>query len=359
MADCIAKWVSMAFLAGPLVLFSERRFRNLPELPQLASPLTLPALSIIVPARNESVNLQRLLPTLTAISYPGKSELIVVDDSSTDETASIASRHGAHVIQLNDLPEGWSGKTHACHQGAMAATGEWLLFTDADTIHYPCGPAQAVAYANANGLDGLSIWLRQMTSKGLDGLALPVAFAGLFVGLAANNALINGQYILLRHDVYKKSGGFSPVAAESMEDLALGHRLQAKGYQVPLLRSDTVASVQMYTDTSSLWQGLVRMGAGSLRWMGPRSIITALFITSVMTPILAIVKAFQLHRNRKWALASWAVIAVSFVPWARRFGSAWLALLAPIGALMVQGAAVWGLLRRLFGRGTRWKGRQV
>jgi chlorobactene glucosyltransferase len=358
-ADSTANWFSMAFLAGPLALFSERRFRNLPELPQLASPLSLPALSIIVPARNESANLQRLLPSLTATSYPGKSELIVVDDNSTDGTAYIASKYGAHVIQLNDLPEGWSGKTYACHQGAMAATGDWLLFTDADTIHDPCGPAQAVAYASANGLDGLSVFFRQITSNGLDGLALLVAFAGLFVGLATDNAVINGQYILLRNDVYKDSGGFSSVAGESMEDLALGHRLQAEGYQVPLLRSDTVASVQMYKDTTSLWQGLIRIGAGSLHWLGARSIITALFITGVMTPILAIVKAFQLRRNRKWALASWAVIAVSFVPWARRFGSAWLALLAPIGALMVQGAAVWGLTRRLFGRGTRWKGRRV
>jgi len=359
MADSIANWVSMAFLAGPLALYSERCFRNLPELPQLASPFALPALSIIVPARNEAANLKRLLPSLTAISYPGKSELIVVDDNSTDETAYIAGKHGARVIQLNDLPKGWSGKTYACHQGAMAATGDWLLFTDADTIHHPSGPANAVAYANGNGLDGLSIFFRQITSKGLDGLALLVAFAGLFVGLGADDAIINGQYILLRRDVYKNSGGFSSVSGESMEDLALGHHLQTRGYRVPLLRSDTIASVQMYTDTTSLWQGLTRIGAGSLRWLGARSIITALFITGVMTPILAVIKSFQLRRNRKWALTSWAVIALSFVPWARRFGSAWLALLAPLGAFMVQGAAVWGLTRRLFGRGTRWKGRRV
>lgn len=359
MVDFTAKWVSMAFLAGPLALYSERRYRNLPELPQHASIDALPTLSIIVPARNEAANLQRLLPSLTSISYPGVSELIVVDDNSTDETACIAREHGARVIQLIDLPEGWSGKTYACHQGASVASGEWLLFTDADTIHHPCGPSQAVAYAIANGLDGLSIFFRQITSMGLDGLALLVAFAGLFAGLGTDNAIINGQYILLHRDVYKNSGGFSSVAGESMEDLALGHLLRAEGYQVPLLRSDYAASVQMYTNTTSLWQGLMRLGAGSLRWLGARSLIAALFVTGVMTPILALVTAFQLRQKRKWAVASWAVIALSFVPWARRFGSIRLAFLAPLGALVVQVASVWGLIQRLFGRGTRWKGRRV
>lgn len=349
----------MAFLAGPLALYSERRFRNLPILPQLDSPLALPALSIIVPARNESANLQQLLPLLTTTSYPGKLELIVVDDNSTDETACIANRYGARVIQLNDLPKGWSGKTYACHQGAMAASGEWLLFTDADTIHHPCGPAQAVAYSIVNGLDGLSIFLRQITSMGLDGLALMVAFAGLFAGLGADNAIMNGQYILLRRDAYQSTGGFSSVAGESLEDLALGRLLLEKGYRVPLLRSDYAAQVQMYTDNSNLWQGLARFGAGSLRWLGARSLVTALFITGVMTPILALVTAFPLRQKRKWAVASWVMIALSFVPWARRFGSIRLAFLAPFGALFVQVASVYGLTRRLFGRGTIWKGRKV
>jgi len=359
MGDPIFRWVSMAFLAGPLALYAEGRYRKLPDLPAHASFPALPMLSIIVPARNEAANLQRLLPSLAAISYPGAREIIIVDDNSTDETAGIARNNGARVIQLTDLPRGWAGKSHACHQGALASAGDWLLFTDADTVHDPCGPARAVAYAANNGFDGLSIFLKNTTSKGLDGLALHVAFAGLFVGLGSGRGVINGQYILLRRDVYENSGGFSAVASESMEDLALGRHLLAKGYQVPLLRSDSVAAVQMYSDTASLWQGLVRIGAGSLRWMGARSIITALFITAVMTPILILITTIRLRQKRRWAVASWAVTTVSFLPWARHFGSGWLAVLAPFGALMLQAASVWGLLRLLFGRGTRWKGRSI
>ena len=359
MADFTASWLTMAFLAAPLAYYSERRYQGLPELPDQAIDRPLPSLSIIVPARNEAANLRRLLPTLTNLVYPGEIELIVVDDSSTDQTALIAQSFGAQVVHLDGLPSGWSGKTHACHQGALAAKGEWLLFTDADTFHQPHGAAQAVAYARTNQLDGLSIFFKQVTSGGLDGLALSVAFAGLFVSLGSKNSFINGQYILLSRATYNDSGGFSLVTGESMEDLALGHLLSDSGYRVPLLRSDHVASVQMYRDNSSLWQGLMRIGAGSMRWLGVRSIITALFITGVMTPILTLISTVKQRKNRRLALFSWALIVFSFIPWASRFGSAWLALLAPLGALFVQVASILGLIQRLFGRGTPWKGRRV
>ena len=89
-------------------------------------------LSIIIPARNEEQNLPTLLDSITSqIVHPR--EIIVVDDSSTDRTAEIARKQGATVVVSQPLPDGWRGKTWACHQGAQAATGEKLLFLDADT----------------------------------------------------------------------------------------------------------------------------------------------------------------------------------------------------------------------------------
>ena len=161
---------------------AERLHRQLPTLPEQIEPISLPALSIIVPARNEVANLERLLPTLTNLAYPGEYELIVVDDNSTDGTGKIAKELGARVERVNALPSGWRGKPHACHQGAAAATGQWLLFTDADTCHAPDGPARAVALAHQQGWDGLSLFLSQKTSGWLDHLVLAVAFAGLFAG---------------------------------------------------------------------------------------------------------------------------------------------------------------------------------
>jgi len=356
-----AKWLSMATLAGPVAMYSERRFQALPQLPfpPPSLPPSLPALSVIVPARNEADNLRKILPSLASACYPGPIELIVVDDNSSDETARIARNLGARVITLTDIPEGWSGKTYACHQGAEAAEGQWLLFTDADTVHHPHGPAQAVAYAEREGLDGLSLFIRQVTLGIGDSLTLPVAFAGLFVGLRPGSAILNGQYVLLSCNAYAKSDGFAAIAGEALEDLALGRHLQANGFRVPLLRSDAAASVHMYADVASLWQGLVRLGAGSLSWFGARSIMTALFITGVMAPILALLSTLWQGRDRRWAVASWALVSTGVVPWARRFGAIWPALLAPVGALVIQLAAVWGLLRRFFGQGIPWKGRRV
>ena len=285
--------------------------------------------------------------------------MIVVNDNSTDETVNVARKLGAKVISLDGLPEGWSGKTYACHRGAEAATGDWLLFTDADTVHDPYGPACVVAYAESEGLDGLSLFIRQSTSGTVDSVALPVAFAGLFVGLSVGDAVLNGQYILLSRNTYTRSGGFATVAGEILEDIALGRYLAVSGYHVPLLRSDGVAFVRMYADGSALWQGLVRLGAGSLRWFGVRAILTAIFVTGVMAPILVLVTTVWQRRNRRWAVVSWVAVAASFVPWARRFGAVWAALLAPVGALLLQSAAVWGLISRLVGRDIPWKGRRL
>lgn len=359
MADFTLNWVSMALLSGPLAIYSERRFQELTQLPPETQHERLPALSIIIPARNEASNLEKLLPSLNDLDYPGTLEIIVVDDNSTDQTTSVALKQGTKVIQLKGLIEGWTGKSLACHRGALAASGEWLLLTDADTVHQSNGPKRAVAFAIDNNLDGLSIFIKQMPNGILDGAALAAAFAGLFSGLRVGTPIINGQYILIKKNVYEESGGFSTASAEPLEDLALGHYLSEKGYHVPLLRSDDAASVQMYADRSSMWQGLTRIGAGSLSWLGARSIISTLEITAVMSPMLAIINALRQRKNRKWALLSWLTVAASFIPWARRFGSPWLALLAPMGALVVQVAAVWGLVRKLLGKGAIWKGRQV
>lgn len=349
----------MALLTPPLAWRSDRRYSDLPQLSQCDIPGYLPSLSIIVPARNEASNLRRLLPSLNVTAYPGQWELIVVDDNSSDETANVAREHNATVVCLEDPPKGWQGKPYACHQGAKAASGDWLLFTDADTLHEPDGPAQVVAYALSRQLDGLSVFLKQITTGVVDRLAIISAFSGLFAGLGSNSPLLNGQYILLHHDVYNKSGGYAAVAGEVLEDLALGHHLSKLGYQVPVLRGEHTASVYMYDDKTAMWQGMARLGAGSLRWLGPGSALTVLFITGAMTPILAVATAFRLHRNRRWAVVSWTAVALGFMPWARRFGSAWLAVLAPFGAALVQIAAVWGLVSRLFGHAAVWKGRKV
>ena len=353
-------------VAACLSLLAEWRYRSLPHLPAPEISRSLPALSVVIPARNEEVNLRRLLPSLLENVYPGPLEVIVVDDDSSDATSTVAREHDrVTLIRLADVPDGWLGKPFACHQGAAASSGKWLLFTDADTFHDPQSLARSVAFAQDAGLDALSLWLRQESGGWLDATVMPVAFAGLFAGVASTNMLFNGQYILLRREVYSDSGGFAAVCGEPVEDLALGHHLCASGYRVQTLRGETAASVRLYGDPRSLWHALTRLGGGSLRWLGPGSLFTTLLVTATMAPILRIVSTLTNGADRPTgsrfgkALLAWASTTPAFVLWARRFGSGRSVILAPLGAIFVQIAATWGLLSRLIGRGILWRGRVV
>ncbi|HSG47547.1 MAG TPA: glycosyltransferase, partial [Longimicrobiales bacterium] len=125
-----------------------------------------PRVSVVIPARNEAGNIRTVLASVTAADYPDF-EVVVVDDRSTDGTGEIARATPAararevRVVEGADLPEGWMGKPWACHQGAMAATGEVLLFTDADTWHGPGLLRRAVEGLREDGAHMLTVAGRQ------------------------------------------------------------------------------------------------------------------------------------------------------------------------------------------------------
>lgn len=343
----------------PLALRGDRLYRQMPQLP--ATPVTrnLPALSIIIPARNEVHNLRRTMPNLTALQYPGDCEIILVDDNSSDGTAEFAQSFGVDILHLQDLPVDWLGKPHACHHGAQLASGEWLLFTDADVMHYPHGPANAVLYCLEKGLDGISLFLGHPCASWIERVTLMVAYAGLFASLRNLDGFLNGQYILMKRSVYRASNGFSAVRKEKLEDLALGTHLYRNGYHLELLRGTDVASVQMYSQGKELWHGMSRLGTGTMRWLGWRAIIPAIFTTTVISPLIYSFIQRKTYQPRRWSQFTWGLTSVGLIPWARRAGSGWFALLGPIGAVPLLGAALWGLLQQVLRRGVTWKDRKV
>jgi hypothetical protein len=349
---------SFTFLAPLLAFRANRMYRSLPSLPPTYVTQPLPPLSIIIPARNEAHNLTRLLPSLTAVHYPGPLEIIVVDDQSEDETAVIAAQYGTRIIRTSPT-NGWLGKTNACHQGAAIANGEWLLFTDADTVHLSHGPSSAVIYACTHGLDGLSLFLRQETNNKLDTLTLAAGFAGLFAGWNEHHSLLNGQFILLKRDVYSSSEGFDAVKTKAVEDVALGTHLRELGFNVPMMRGEHAASVNMYDHARQMWQGFMRLGGGALQWRDGSGVRTVLLITAVMTPFITILLAASDKLSKKWIPITWGTAVVSFYSWGKRFRSGWHIIFIPFGAFFVQLAATAGLIYRLFGQEIIWKGRRV
>ncbi len=191
-----------------------------------------PKVSIIVPARNEEASLADCLQSLvtqTGIAY----EIIVVDDHSTDRTREIASSFpGVRVIEAGPLPHDWTGKNNAVTTGARQAHGDWLLFTDADTIHLPGSLASALKEAEENGAELLSYSPEQIAVTFWEMATLPVVFAELARQYSPSKvsdpaspiAAANGQYILIRRDTYDAVGGHAAIAANILEDVRSGPR---------------------------------------------------------------------------------------------------------------------------------------
>lgn len=190
-----------------------------------------PSLTIIIPARNEQMRLPNLLASLAIQDFRAY-ELIVVDDQSDDETASLASAAGAKVIRTERLEEGsWIGKSFACWTGAQAASGEWLLFLDADTrLEKPDSLRRLMSvYGRMNGSGILSLQPYHQTVK------IYESFSAIFniIVIAGMNSFTPwgdkfksagsfGPCIMLNKEEYFRTGGHSAISGAVMDDLALG-----------------------------------------------------------------------------------------------------------------------------------------
>jgi chlorobactene glucosyltransferase len=210
-------------------LFMTAYFRNPRGLPTAGSPGKggAPFVSIIVPARNEEANIERCVSSLAALKYPAF-EILVVDDESRDRTAQIVENlpsgnsSEVRLIRGKPLPEGWFGKPWACWQGAAAARGDLLLFTDADTVHAPGLLSQAVCGLREEGADVVSLLGRQVMGSFWEQLLQPQFFMLLAFRFPRagtpkkphqwKHAIANGQYILFKQEVYEASGGHEAVA---------------------------------------------------------------------------------------------------------------------------------------------------
>src|SRR5579872_4634983 len=181
-------------------VMAEFNYRRLP-VARADDSLDAGKVTVVVPARNEEHRLPRLLQSLQQLDYVNF-EVVVVDDASTDGTSQIAETSGATVVKIDYLPEGWTGKAHACWQGAVHSSGEWLLFTDADTVHSPRSLSVALSAAVTSESGMVSLLCRQECESIWERLVLPYAYALYFAGRlwvnsSKRSAVANGQYILI------------------------------------------------------------------------------------------------------------------------------------------------------------------
>lgn len=235
--------------------------------------ITFPAskVSVIIPARNEEANIGRCLESLSAQDYPNF-EIIVVDDRSQDRTAQIVRELARQdfrirLVQVERLPDGWTGKNHALHTGVQSATGDWYLFTDADTVHRPRSISTALGHALRRNADMLSLMPHLENITFWEKVVQPVAGAALMLRFpvqkvndpASPTAFGNGQYILIKKEMYEKVGGHSAVKDLMLEDIAISKRVKEAGLRLHLAYGADLFKTRMYASFRSIWQGWTRI----------------------------------------------------------------------------------------------------
>jgi len=218
-----------------------------------------PRVSVLVPARNEEHNIEACVTSLLEQDYPDF-EVIVLDDHSTDTTLSMLARLASEdsrlqIIEGRPLPDGWLGKHWACHQLDRAATGELILFVDADTRHTPDMLTDSVSALLAERADLVTAFPREEVITWGEKLLVPVIGWGIFtfipirlvqkLRLAALSVTI-GQFMLFRRAAYDAVGGYEAVRAEIVDDMVLGRRIISGGLEWRLLDGTRHISCRMY-----------------------------------------------------------------------------------------------------------------
>ncbi|RYZ49397.1 MAG: glycosyltransferase [Proteobacteria bacterium] len=246
-----------------------------------------PLVSIVIPARNEAKNLPQLLESLKVLDYPNF-ETIVVDDSSSDDTADIALSYGVRLIQAGPKPDGWFGKPWACHQGSFAARGEYFLFTDADTVHRPQSLTIALEELLAKSASGLSaipfhqnpsLWERFLGPFQLLLIALTNPY-GLPV---PGRVFAIGQYLLFPKVYYDKIGGHEAIKSEAIDDLSLANRVLRSGGHWQVHTGESLFEVRMYETLGDFIKGWRRNFRGGLHHNSSWSSLEVFLIFMAMT----------------------------------------------------------------------------
>jgi len=232
---------------------------------------TNPKVSIILPARNEEEFIGKCLDSLIKQDYENY-EIIVIDDSSEDKTGEIISEYAKKYpkiipVSAKPKPDGWMGKNWACMEGYRKATGELLLFTDADTTHAENVITLAVSHLNSFGLDALSAIPKMLTFDFWTNITLPMISTFLhtrFSALNVNNpakktAYFFGSFFIMKKTTYEEVGMHEGVKQEIIEDGALGKKVKESGHKIKKVRGKQLIDTVWARDRITLWNALKRL----------------------------------------------------------------------------------------------------
>ena len=282
-------------------------------------------ISAVIPARNEEASIARAVESVAAQLEIG--EVIVVDDQSSDRTGAILAELSVRIPKLKvirnaDLPPGWIGKNYAVAIGAAAATGDWLLFTDADTYHYPGSARRALGDAVDHDAVFVSYSPEQEMETVWEQMLIPYVYCRLAARFsfarvndpARPDAAANGQFLMVLRDVYQTIGGHSAVAGQILEDVAIARLVKQGGYGIHFTAPIGVVSTRMYRSFGAMWQGWTK-NLYPLMGGNAKSLLFEFMEASAIPELGLLAAALLLHFAgfKSWALAPAAGVAIGML----------------------------------------------
>ena len=356
-----------------LLLFRGGFWRLRPE----AAPGAPPPRSVlaVIPARDEAACVGRAIASLFAQRYPGELRIVLVDDHSSDGTATIATAAAGDacaadrftVAAAKPLPPGWTGKLWAVSQGIEIArrfNPDYLLLTDADIEHAPTNVADLVARAEQGGYDLVSLMVRLNCRSLWERLLIP-AFVFFFFKLypprwvadpMRRTAAAAGGCMLIRPAILDRIGGIESIRGEIIDDCALARRVKSIG-RIWLGTTEHTRSLREYRGWREIWDMIARCAFAQLGYSGGVLAGAAILMTLVyLAPPLLLFSGST--AARALGAAAWLAMSVAFVPVLRLYRCPIaVAPLLPAIALFYMAATIGSAMLFWRGRGGGWKGR--
>jgi glycosyltransferase involved in cell wall biosynthesis len=336
-----------------------------------ATPQGTPRVSIIVPARNEEEEIEPALTRLLALDYDNY-EVIAVDDRSTDRTGEIMDRiaaspqaHGClKVIHIDSLPTGWLGKTHAMWTAGKEATGDWLLFTDADVLFKPDALRRAMVYAESEPADHVVLFPRMIMKR--PGEKMMIAFfQTLFVfghrpwkvaEPDTKDHMGVGAFNLVRRRVYEAIGTYQALRMEVLDDMKLGKVVKTAGYAQRNVFGEDLISIRWAKGALGVVRNLTKNFFAIMSFQWPRALLSCVALAFLnLMPFLGVWLAHG------WARLPYAVALLSM--FLIYLGMSWKSavppyyfFLHPISTMLFMYTMLRSMLLTLWHGGVVWRG---